>query len=778
MTIEEITVDVGYAADRLRRAMETLTAHPDATVRGRASAKIDAWTAVIAGMSAGSLSIGSRTPVANTPAWVTLEVLHGGFASGRYLAEGPMLPHEQEVLARLSAGPSDEGSTARARINAYYLGDEGHRALTTALRERRYSIDLPEEGALLIAAWLFDRGRVEQALDLVAEISPLFSRLRFYPRLEATPRPAGASVRLKTAGEIADSLRDRGAHPRVATEKEALSVWASLFDRLVALWLSTVEGEAPRLNEGVVVGGWPCRIWPASWEAERRAWLADYRAAAATHARAHKHVNRKSNFARLAGALELCARDSSRLRARDVGWIRRALANTVTKHGTPGSLQRDRLRGLQAIDAARPYHADIARVLAARLDAYPKDGGLPSLEVAERAVANGENARVLGDTEIPAHFVKKLERALEAPIEELIARKVIASAEVLALVLPQLTAQIVAAGIEDAELRDLYAQIYAAFRRRRSLLLLNLEHQVRLEELPWIAAIWGERSNRLSATTAARQTLEQAVLLSLCSFPQTILPNPLVRELGALSERAGLLLPLVEEIAADIFMGTFTMKWPMAARVASAQLGDSLYGRYYELPNAAEYRDFASEPKVKWRWQRETADGFALLCRQRAEGAGATGGRSVAFNGAVLEQSQILTTQNLALLVAELGLTDRVRSLAPSLAERVFVWIERRQTQKIDEYRGKLQMVKNTAYAWRQAIYLLSLCDVHVQETAIRALETRLSANPEWVAFRPVVAGLRAAFEGARFDDGGTVEGGRRFLGWSTGGHWLLARTS
>ncbi len=71
----------GYAYGQLRRALRHA---------GADSARADRWRAVLDGMADGTLSIGSRTPVADTPAWVTLEVLHGGFASGRYLAEAPL----------------------------------------------------------------------------------------------------------------------------------------------------------------------------------------------------------------------------------------------------------------------------------------------------------------------------------------------------------------------------------------------------------------------------------------------------------------------------------------------------------------------------------------------------------------------------------------------------------------------------------------------------------------------------------------------------------------
>ena len=66
-----------YAMGQLQRAFDSLAAAQDATSLARAETKIARWRSVIAGMVEGSVSVGSRTPVSGTPAWVTLEVAHG-----------------------------------------------------------------------------------------------------------------------------------------------------------------------------------------------------------------------------------------------------------------------------------------------------------------------------------------------------------------------------------------------------------------------------------------------------------------------------------------------------------------------------------------------------------------------------------------------------------------------------------------------------------------------------------------------------------------------------
>ncbi|MBB4907810.1 hypothetical protein [Actinophytocola algeriensis] len=571
-------------------------------------------------------------------------------------------------------------------------------------------------------------------------------RLRLTPYLRQSPSPAGSVVKLASVGQVRAVLKAVTTPAAIATMRTRLAE-QPLYDRIVALWCDTVEGDLPALDGGEVTGGWPCRVWPADW-AERRTRLLAESAEVTRHPR--------SNFTRLRAALVACETDGRALSARDVGWVRRALANTVGKHGAPGSAQRTALREHELSVVAQPTRAAMAAVVAARLDAFPDDGGVPSVD--EVAV------EVDGRT-VPDSITAKVERALEAPVEELVARNVITSGEVLATVLPQITASLLAANIEDPALSALYGQTYAAFRRRRTLLLLNLETQVRFGELPWVAAVEPLRAHRRDAADAARQTLAQTTMLACTAFPHTILPNPLVSEFSALATQADLPLPLVEEVAADIFTGTFTTKFRDDAAVASRVMAGTLYARYYDLPETWSGR-------TTTRWGRKVADDFAEACVARAAEARTGGAHGVAANGTVLEQSQILTTHNLAVLVDALGLTDRLAAVAPRLAGEALSWAVRRMAVPAVHGHAALVAVKNAAYAWRQGIFFLSFCDPETQQATIDWLRPQLTGTP----VLPAVNGLAAIVAGDRFDARGTVPSGRRWLGWSTGAHWALNR--
>jgi hypothetical protein len=279
---------------------------------------------------------------------------------------------------------------------------------------------------------------------------------------------------------------------------------------------------------------------------------------------------------------------------------------------------------------------------------------------------------------------------------------------------------------------------------------------------------------RADPSGAARRTCEQATVLALTAWPHALLPNPLIRELAVLAEQAGMRLPLVEEVAADIFMGTFTTKWRDAAALTSTAMNGTLYAAYYDLPPAGLWTDRSMSVP---RWGKQTARDFTALCVERAREAGAAHDEwSVARNGALLEQSQILTTHNLAALVFGLGLEERVREQAPRLAGKVLSWTVRRLAQPATRRKAALIQVKNAAYAWRQAIFLLSFCPANQQRDALAELRSEAADAGLTGRLGPAIDGLARVLDGERFALDGTQRAGsgRRLLGWAVDHHWYL----
>jgi hypothetical protein len=781
---ETISANPGYALGQLARALATAESHESPEVRARAEHKAEAWVQVFQGMLGGALQVGSRVPVAGAPAWATLEVVQGGFATGALLAGGELRPHERELLARLPAVPA---GSERAALNAYYLGDEGLAELERLLTSGCYRVHVPEEGALLVVAWLLRHGRADEARALLDEIGPHFGRLRFYPVPSQRPLTAGPVVYLQEVGATINSLEAVRPEPRFERQKEAVEVWVPLYGRVIELFLETVEGPSPSLRLGPdgkplrsetgkfhIEGGWPCQHYPEGWEARVRAVLEDYRRLRAEHRLCGSPESATAGFPTLRRYLERCLGAPKRLTGRDVGLIRSILAGLATKRGLPGSQRWQSLRAHQARQVAGPTRADLARLLVERLSGLPRDEGLASLDEALSPVSAAEAGRwhVPVGAAIADRLAAKVRRSLDAPPATLVELGVIPSGEALARVVPQLSAQARAAGIADADLRRLYGAIYSAFRRRRSLLLLNLQSQVKLEELPWGRAVAAYREDSAAVRRQARAVLEEVVVLALTAFPQQTLPNKLLQEVRALADGAGLALPIVDELAADIFMGDFSEKFLRAAHKAAELLEGTLYERYYGLPCARVRRIDDVRPS---RYGTPTSPEFAALCFELAGEAG-RGRWSVARNGKVIEQAQVLTTHNLAVLFEALGLTEALRPRLEELALRCFAWVCQRLRTK-GAWRAQLRAVKNAAYAWRQMVFFLSVAPAEAAGSFLGRAEGRLrEQSPDLQArLRPALAGLARAAQGLPVEAPDTPEGSRRFLGWASERHWLLA---
>ncbi|NHZ93287.1 hypothetical protein F2P45_30385 [Massilia sp. CCM 8733] len=772
----------GYAALQLAAALRTASDHPDPQIRARAENKLRQWEQIMVGMSTGALTVGSRTPLDGAPAWVTPEVAKGGFATGDFKAGGPLQGHELAALAAAGIAPAPD---ARRWLNARLLTDDGLASLYALLDSGCYEINAPEEGALLVVAWLTRHGKPEQARELLDAIAPWFAHLRFYPLPAAQPRRFGERVFLRPVRDAVGALqqRRRAVNLRIMAQREAVRVHLPLYDRVVRLFLDSVDGAPPSIDIGAdgawrdpatgkfrIAGGWPCRLYPDGWRERGEALLREWQAHGAA-------ARKDDSMAQLFGYLHLCVTEPAALSGRDVGRIRLILGRYASKRGLPGSAQLAALRSEQARQVEEIPHHLLAGVLAERLGAYPQDGGLEDPAPLGVPVSAAE-ARSLGEAAgapIPAVLLAKLDRCGIDTVAVLVERGVIASAEVLAQVLPQLSAAINAAAITEASLKQLYGAVYQAFRRRRSLLLQNLQSQVRLGELPWVAAINAQREQGLAPRTLARRTLDELTLLTLTSFPQTAIPNPLIQELNTLAGNAALDLPLVEELAADIFMGMFAHKFTKVAAHATAMLDGSLYSRYYGIGEHErdQLRELARQRGANAA-SPASERGLTGLCETRA---GVRCGLGTVINNAmIIEQQQILTTHNLAALVARLDLDGQLQPHYERMAQQCFAWICRNQQNALNAWPGDPRAIRNAAYAWRQMVFFLSMAPASADFIAWARAHLAQESPRLQRRLAPALAGLELAAAGHALDDPASqANGARRLLAYTNGQHWMAA---
>lgn len=688
-------VNIGYAWGQLQKAIAS--GHAD---------KIAKWRAVIDGMQAGTIDIGSRTPT-SAPAWVTLEVATGGFATGAHAAGGALAPWEMQLAA-------ERGIPAtRLALNLHVLGSSE----TLAIFERgTYRVDLPEEAALLVVAWLRARGDIDKTTALVDAIAPWFETLRFYPRLAAEPVEERDTVRLQELEKTRKGLARNRRQPRFETQRDAILVWRPLFDRAIELARQAIAGsylpdEIAMLRADFVRAGRPMTARAKD---------------------THVLLERLARF--------------PRLDARELHEIKRRVSQ---------STQRKRQDDRASVSA--PLHADLRRVLVDRLAALPGEGSAPLDAMAP--VRDGEATRfgVPAGSALPPYLERKVARSWDASLETLVARGVIPSGETLATVLPQVTGHVRARTIEDRAARRLYAALYRAFRKRRGLLLLWYQNQVRLHELPWAAALEAVRTTDGAAIADACDVVASASGLAIRAFPQTIMPNKLVTELYSLASAAELHLPLVEELAADIFMGSFTAKFVLASKATARVLAGTLYQRYYaiDIDELAKMRVPSGGPKaaVNERTSRE----LAALCTRRAP-SGPTKSH-VGVNGRIIEQAQILTTHNLSVLFDALPLHTQLAPHLRAAADACFRFVLRRVS---------LKHFRLAAYAWRQMIFYLSFIDdlpafLHDARLRLQRAKPELRERVE-----PFLRGLELAAEGTSSSQPEfSMGGGRLLLGWA-----------
>ena len=223
----------------------------------------------------------------------------------------------------------------------------------------------------------------------------------------------------------------------------------------------------------------------------------------------------------------------------------------------------------------------------------------------------------------------------------------------------------------------------------------------------------------------------------------------------------------------QIGSGTFSTKFELAAEKAAECLANSLYATYYGI-NYSLFKRSASSSAQRFQKSSQQGDNFAKLIAARA---GVSSGTSVATKGMIIEQQQIVTTHNLATLTIALNLHGVLSGQATTLARNCFVWVCRRLCAPAPTHHDRLIAIKNSAYAWRQMVFYLSLLDTESQQRFIARMQTELTNYPAISRglFAPAVLGLRAASTGitpSRLPG----KDGVQFLGWTNKQHWLACR--
>lgn len=710
--------------------------------------KADKWQRVIEGMLSGSFDVGSRKPLKDKPVWITPEVVTGGFVTGSLLAGGDLTAHEKALVDKLGY----KGESPREFLNAYHLSDDGLQRCREFLINNNYKIDVPEEGALLVICWLIDNGYHKASIEVLEEIGPYFSQLRFFPSETDVLELGSQKVFLQSAGQVSNSLRLIKPNNRVLKQKIRINVWNPFYDRMV-IHLSL-------LFKGSDVSVFNLITPSDDWKLKASGMVDEYKQLKSDHGISQRLTKRGAQFAHLFDIL--CRLSKGEDISNEKAYLQTAIKRYVAKHGMPGSPEHQRIRSTQETAVASSLHSDIAKLVVNRLSSYNANDGLSEYEKVCQPVSVDEaSSSILQGEKIPGNIVKKVGRGQISTIEDLIEQGYITSADTIATALPQISSNINALVFDDKQVRSLYKSIYQAFRKRRSLLLMNYQSQVRLEELPWISVLEQYKNVSELAESAAKQVMREVVCLVLTNFPHAIIPNKLLQELRALAKVANIRYPLVDEVAADIFMGGFSSKFSEAAHIARKVLSDSLYSRYYGI-------DYELLGETDSGASKRDADNFSKYCRSLA--GDKASGWGVAANGLIIEQQQIVTSQNLATVFWGLELADYLKDDLFNMSKKCFEWVCHQLQLPLSDVHARLIKLKNSAYAMRQMLFYVSQLGKDEQESFTAWIHNFLSEqDPSFVIkFSPMITGIEDAIRGE------TVSKDNRFLGWTVGEHPLL----
>ncbi|MGW8431342.1 hypothetical protein ACWGJ9_09465 [Curtobacterium citreum] len=617
----------------------------------------------IAGINAGRIAVGDPVPTKGMPAWVTPEIIRGGFATGHAAASGPLTDSEQALAA-------EHGIPAtRAALFQWALTDAGLTWLQGLLDQQTYQVRLPEQAALLTVAHLLRTGHPTEAAGILDTIRPYADKLQFLPTPLTAPVPDG--VHIATIGDAVTALEQKKPRRQVETQRIANSIWNPFTDELVKLWWDTRD-------DAGTIG----RTFPDFWGNQAQDLLDVYAALSDEHDLPSRHRKPGSTVQILLTATRATlAGDRTQIhRARTV------VGDVVAKRGAPGSETLQTLRRAQQEDAAKPSHAAVAKATA--------DALRPHADV----LTNTPLDLIAGTPGEHLPFVRRtVDRARHAPIGQLIHVGIITSAEGLAEVAPQLAGSAIAARYTAPIAGPLAAATFSAFQNRRTVLLLNYQTQVQVTALPWYQALTDTTETTGSARNSLVRQANTLAKYAIESFPGTVLPNAFLRVIAELYRQADLALPVTYELAADIFMGGFSKNFVDAARIAHDYVAGgryTLYARYYGLSAhaPADTHTFAEEA-----YRRAGITSYSRW-----------GSNAVA--GSIIEQAQILTTHNLALVVHTGTTIDW-----ETAANAAFIRTVQPELYAAQQKHG-LRQRKNAAYAWRQVVFYLTMAGPDVTD--------------------------------------------------------------
>ncbi|CAM9916802.1 unnamed protein product, partial [Ectocarpus fasciculatus] len=649
---------------------------------------------VIEGVRMRGVRVGERTDGHRT-AWVTPDIASGGFSTGKYLAGGPPKPHEVALIEKhaLCSGSAfncirgKHRALCRRAINRWCLTTRAGRTwLLDLSRSGLYRVPTAEEGCLMAIVILEEAGI--SAEHLIAEVSPWFHSLRFFPEPAETAAPdcsissvSSVGDLLSTATALLHRFEDKMVSDRLrrtAVENIYFPTYKAVVEdarRFCVGWSARINAAAAPPPEGD-----PCCLAPsvALRLATMRANLVLF---------GFEKKLRRSSLSKLFDALEVVALHRDQTRHTFVEHIQRHVDSASARLARRCS---NIIPPTADLSPRRQAFLHQLRGLVQEL----KQNESPENGLSMDRVADMSNRFPL--------FSVEIRRVTLGTLGELAEANLLNSSETLALQAVGVAVKHRATHFAPEPARTLALHLLTAFMKRRSRLLLALATQVRVSEIPWFGALaqaFEEKKGDGQPDESARPVnpvAREVFRAHVTCFAGTQTPNRLVRLLGEYLECKG----LVKEIAADIFQGAFRCTFGTQAKQREEILGPGTpYGDYYAGVLVDFPRDAASRTVSMWELGSEMSD-------EESEGCGSRS--TVVDNGIAIERVATTTTHNLLHLLVALEMDKDAAVLEPAAMVALARLVESLRSKSTD-YRFLRDESRRAAACCRAFLVFASL---------------------------------------------------------------------
>ena len=621
------------------------------------------------------------------------------YDSLKFLTGGKLQDHEINLAKQLGFSIDE---LTRERINLFYTSPEGLKALLEILKTNCFEVSVPEEGALLCFAYLLDHGNVVQANNILKEIKPYFRTLRFYPVLRETPNLPRDTVYLFSARQITESLKKFRSSANVLRQIETIQIWIPLYEKFISIFLDSCTEQVPEIKKNefgkllVREGRFVFKKQTKTFKFDTKfkdnitQLIAELEQKLTIHFFSKRPKKKNSGLFQISQLARSLVNNGFKLNDLQIHQLNLILARFVSKHGIPGSAAYQRKRERQKYQVKLPPYENFATELTRSLESFTPNQGITSLS----SVLSTHSKH-----DIPKFFQKKIRKCLAVPIEAIFSKQLIKSIESLTLLTPQLIANTEGAKFADTQLEALILSLYRS----------NLNHQsnrypkhINFAKIPWINAL-GEttKKNKDASKKAAKEQLKSLVALSIINFPYAPFPNALVRDLRKLFVLADIKAQLIDEVGLFCNLSSHHL-------VAASYAGKLLKGTFYEQYFGISYQRILNLGIPTRRNKQAKLRVFTDICRSHIERDGIKPLQfSESYERLLIEQQQILSTQNLALFYLELELDNLLRPHLLRLAKNCLY----QTLKKTHQLYGESINVKLADPGWRHMIFFLALME-------------------------------------------------------------------